>query len=171
MHWDTAYKKLNFFNFGNCKVNPRIWNTSLIKIRKDGCHDQEVKGNSDWEPRPKDVGSILDSKKNQQGILSQGNSDLKWLLQRWFIMSKFILLVYTAQDYPSQPKRGRSLVILYRDLFKNAWLTSHFLPSVTSLSSNTRKVRGLIIGMHNPYMNGSKVTDQIFDVLPRSWDI
>jgi len=30
---------------------------------------------------------------------------------------------------------------------------------------------GLKIGMHNPYMDGSKVTVKIFDILPRRWDI
>jgi len=42
---------------------------------------------------------------------------------------------------------------------------------VTSFSSNTSEARGPKIGMHNPYMDGSKFTDQIFDILPRSWDI
>jgi len=31
--------------------------------------------------------------------------------------------------------------------------------------------RGLKIGMHNPYMDSSKVTVQFFDILPRSGDI
>jgi len=41
-------------------------------------------------------------------------------------------------------------------------LTSRVRLSVTSFSSHTSKARGLKIGMHNPYMYGSKVTDQIF---------
>jgi len=36
--------------------------------------------------------------------------------------------------------------------------------SVTSFSSHTSEARGLKIGMHNPYMDGSKVTIQIFDI-------
>jgi len=40
-------------------------------------------------------------------------------------------------------------------------------PSVTS-SSHTSVARGLKIGMHNPYMDGSKVTVQFFDILLRS---
>jgi len=43
--------------------------------------------------------------------------------------------------------------------------------SVTSFSSHTIEVRGLKFGMHNPYMNASKVTNQIFDTLRRSRDI
>jgi len=46
--------------------------------------------------------------------------------------------------------QGRSLESLYRDLFKSA------LTSVTSFSSHTSGARGLKIGMHNSYMNGSK---------------
>jgi len=30
------------------------------------------------------------------------------------------------------------------------------------------EARGLKIGMHNSYMDGSKVTIQIFDILPKS---
>jgi len=40
--------------------------------------------------------------------------------------------------------------------------------SVTSFSSNTSEARDLKIGTHNPYMNGSKVTNQIFDIFPGS---
>jgi len=40
--------------------------------------------------------------------------------------------------------------------------------SVTSFSSYTSEARGLKIGMHNPHIDGSKVTNQIFDILPRS---
>jgi len=39
---------------------------------------------------------------------------------------------------------------------------------VTSFSSYTGEARGLTFGMHNPHMDGSKSTDQIFDTLPRS---
>jgi len=46
-----------------------------------------------------------------------------------------------------------------------------FLLSVTSFSSHTSGARGLKFGMHNPYMNASKITYQIFDILPRSQDI
>jgi len=42
-------------------------------------------------------------------------------------------------------------------------------PSV--FSSHISKARSLKIGMHNSYMDRSKVTDQIFDILSRSWDI
>jgi len=40
------------------------------------------------------------------------------------------------------------------------------LPSVTS-SSYTIEARGLKFGMHNPHMDGSKVTNSIFDILLR----
>jgi len=42
---------------------------------------------------------------------------------------------------------------------------------VTSFFSHTSEARGLKIGMHNPYIDGSKVTIQISDILPRSRDI
>jgi len=51
--------------------------------------------------------------------------------------------------------------ILYRD---RAWCP------VCLSSSHTSEARGLKFGMHNPHMDGSKVTDQIFDILPRSSD-
>jgi len=38
-------------------------------------------------------------------------------------------------------------------------------PYVASISSHTGEARGLKFDMHNPYMNGSKVTNQIFDIL------
>jgi len=44
-------------------------------------------------------------------------------------------------------------------------------PSVTFSSSYTSGARGLKIGMHNPYMDGTKVYDKIFDILSRSRDI
>jgi len=37
---------------------------------------------------------------------------------------------------------------------------SHVRPFVTSFSSHTNEARG----MHNLHMDGSKVTDQIFDI-------
>jgi len=37
--------------------------------------------------------------------------------------------------------------------------------SVISFSSHTSEARGLKLGMHNSHMDGSKVTDQIFDIL------
>jgi len=43
--------------------------------------------------------------------------------------------------------------------------------SVTSSSSHTFKDKRMNFGMHNPHMDGSKVTHQIFDTLPSSWDI
>jgi len=43
--------------------------------------------------------------------------------------------------------------------------------SVTSFSSHTSESRGLKFGMHNPHMDGSKVTDQIIDILLRSCEI
>jgi len=42
-----------------------------------------------------------------------------------------------------------------------------WIMSVTSFSSHTSEAWGLKIGMHNPYMNASKVTNQIFDILPK----
>jgi len=39
---------------------------------------------------------------------------------------------------------------------------------VTSFSSHTSEARGLKFSMLNPHMDGSKVNDQIFDILPRS---
>jgi len=44
-------------------------------------------------------------------------------------------------------------------------------PFDTSFSSHASEARGLKIGMLNPYMNGSKVNDKIFYILPRSRDI
>jgi len=44
-------------------------------------------------------------------------------------------------------------------------------PYVTSFFSHASEARDLKIGMHNPYIDGSKITSQIFDILPRSWDI
>jgi len=55
------------------------------------------------------------------------------------------------------------------DRVKN--ICSSFMLSVTSFSSHTSGARGLKFGTHNPYMNAFKVTNQIFDILPRSWDI
>jgi len=43
--------------------------------------------------------------------------------------------------------------------------------SITSFSFHTSEARGLKFGMHNPDIDGSKATIQIFDILPRSWDI
>jgi len=45
--------------------------------------------------------------------------------------------------------------------------------SVTSsyYYSHTSEARSLKIGMHDPYLEGSKVTVQIFDILPRNWNI
>jgi len=40
--------------------------------------------------------------------------------------------------------------------------------SVTSFSFHTIEARGLKIGMHILHMDGSKVTNQIFDILPGS---
>jgi len=40
--------------------------------------------------------------------------------------------------------------------------------SVTSFSSHTREAKDLKIGMHNPYMDGSKENDKIFGIVPRS---
>jgi len=45
------------------------------------------------------------------------------------------------------------------------------LYATSSSSPHTSKARGLKIGMLNPYMNGSKITNKIFDILPWSWDI
>jgi len=52
-----------------------------------------------------------------------------------------------------------------------AWLPLSLFPSVTSSSSHNIKARGLKFGMHNPHIDGSKVTYQIFDILLRSWEI
>jgi len=43
--------------------------------------------------------------------------------------------------------------------------------SVTSFSSHTGKAKSLKFGMHIPHMDDSKVTIQIFDILPLSCDI
>jgi len=73
-------------------------------------------------------------------------------------------------NFLSRAKRGRSLEILYRDLFKNAW---HPICICLSPHSplHTSEARNLKIGINNPYIDGSKVTDQIFYILPRSWNI
>jgi len=44
-------------------------------------------------------------------------------------------------------------------------------PYVTSLSSHTSETRDLIIGKHISHIDGSKVINQFFDILPRSRDI
>jgi len=49
--------------------------------------------------------------------------------------------------YPSRAKQGRSIEILYRDLFKNAWCPVCVSQSVTSSSSHTSEAKGLKIGM------------------------
>jgi len=43
--------------------------------------------------------------------------------------------------------------------------------SVTSISFHSFKARGLIFGMCNPHINGSKSAEQNFDILYKSWDI
>jgi len=43
--------------------------------------------------------------------------------------------------------------------------------SVTSFSAHTIGARGLNFGRNNHHIGGSKSTYQIFDILPRSWDI
>jgi len=40
-----------------------------------------------------------------------------------------------------------------------------------AFSSNTSEARGLKFGRYNPHIDGSKVTNQIVDILPKSWDI
>jgi len=61
--------------------------------------------------------------------------------------------------FPSRAKRGRSLDILNRD---GTDVTRRY---VTSFSSQTSKARGLKIGMHNPYMDGS-ITNQFLIFFP-----
>jgi len=39
-------------------------------------------------------------------------------------------------------------------------VTSHVVPSVTSISSHIFKARGLKFGMHNCHINGSKLAKQ-----------
>jgi len=51
------------------------------------------------------------------------------------------------------------------------WMFDILCASVSSFSSYTSEARGLKTGMHNLYKDGCKVTSQIFDSLPRSWDI
>jgi len=57
-----------------------------------------------------------------------------------------------------------------KELEIKLWSVS-FFQFVTSFSSHTIEARGLKFGMHNPYTNASKVTNQIFDILPGSQDI
>jgi len=70
---------------------------------------------------------------------------------------------------PEQSEEGGRNFIMA--CHKMAWCTVCVLPSVTSFSAHTSVARGMKIGMRNPYMNASKVTNQIFDILPRSRDI
>jgi len=58
----------------------------------------------------------------------------------------------------------------FRNFVKGWGVMSHVCMSPHT-SSNSREARGLKIGIENPYMDGSKVTVQIFDILPRSQDI
>jgi len=60
-----------------------------------------------------------------------------------------------SKGYLSPEKLGVSLEFLFRDWAKN----------VTSFFSHTSGARDLKIGMHIPHMNGSKVRNQIFDIL------
>jgi len=50
-------------------------------------------------------------------------------------------------------------------------MMSQVHPYVTFFSSHISKARDLKIGMHISHINGSKVTNQIFDILLRSRDI
>jgi len=44
-------------------------------------------------------------------------------------------------------------------------------PSVTSFSAHTSRARGLKFGRNNNHIGGSRFTNQVFDILSRSWDI
>jgi len=101
----------------------------------------------------------------------------QWMLQKtplWSTRSQHVqplrmqkrnFLILANDDfsfYPSQVKRGKSLELLYGDLFKNAW---------RPICIQSSEARGMKIGMHNHYIDGLKVTGQFFDILPRSRDI
>jgi len=65
---------------------------------------------------------------------------------------------------PPKVKGGGRIKILYKDQAGRHVLHA----SVTFFFSHTSEARGLKFGIHNPKIDGSKVTDQIFDILPRS---
>jgi len=86
----------------------------------------------------------------------------------WYILqisSSFLFLIlHSVQQNISEihlkylipPKRSEGVVRKsIMDCSKNCGLP--FLQSVTSFSSHTIEARGLKFGMHNPYMNASKV--------------
>jgi len=89
------------------------------------------------------------------------------LIPYWFRIRVFFVCFY-VHGYLSQAKWGGSLKILCRDR-----LTSSLHQYVTSFSSDNNKPRDFKFkfGMHIPYLDGSKVTVQIFDILPRRWDM
>jgi len=90
---------------------------------------------------------------------------LIYLILHW---TKFIIGFHKFFVFPLELFSGgvRNSIM---DHSKNCCLS--FLPSATSFSSHTIEARDLKFGMHNPYTNASKDTDQIFDILARSWDI
>jgi len=90
------------------------------------------------------------------------------------------VIIYVKSDWraeilflynPSRVKQGGSLEFLYRDRTKTARRHVCVTPYVPSLSSHTRGASNLKIGMHIPQIDSSKVTYQIFDILPINWDI
>jgi len=64
--------------------------------------------------------------------------------------------------YPSRAKPVKNFIM---DCGKNIL---SLLLSVTAFSSHTSGARDLKFGLHNPYMNASRVAKLIFDILPRS---
>jgi len=77
------------------------------------------------------------------------------------LASDLISQLITQTIIPLEQAKREMLEILYRD-------GDITLASVTSFSSHTSKARGLKIGVHNSYMDGSKVTDQLLYTLPGS---
>jgi len=75
----------------------------------------------------------------------------------FYIKFKFFIL----------PERSEGGVLKFCIGICSRMLTCVLL-SVKSSSSHTIEARGLKFGMHNPNMDGSKATDQIFDILLRS---
>jgi len=89
--------------------------------------------------------------------------------------------MFEQKCYLSQAKRGRKFrkIIKVREFImvgtlimvhaKNSMSPPRLF--VISFSSHTSEAWGLKIVMHFPHMDGLKFTNQIFDILSRSWDI
>jgi len=89
------------------------------------------------------------------------------LISKKFIMqsiSIYFFYIRSTQQVMETPERSEGGCQRYG-------VMPPFHPSVTSSSFYTFGDRKLKFGMHITHMDGSKVTNQIFDILSRSGDI